>query len=107
MAFTTVTITRDYDLATGASPSGRVVFTPSDWLVNSGVVVAAPGIATPLDPDGKISVSLVANTDPATAPTGSYYTVREEILGQPRRSYRVRIPHDAGSAIDLSTLPTL
>lgn len=104
MAFTHVTITRDYDLATGAAPAGSVVFTPSAWLVNSGVTVPAAAVAARLDTTGQITVDLVANTDPATAPAGSYYTVRENIVGQPTRTYTVIIPHSAGSLVDLSGL---
>lgn len=104
--FTQVTVTRDYDLATGAAPTGTVYFTPSVWLVNT-VTVPAAEVAVALNVAGAISVDLFANTDPATAPAGSYYTVREVIVGQPQRSYRVRVPHDAGSTIDLSTLPVL
>lgn len=105
--FTHVTVTRDYDLGDGSAPTGTVYFTPSDWLVNNGVTVPAAPVAAPLNVAGAISIDLVANTDSATAPAGSYYTVREEIFGQPSRSYRVRVPHDQGSAIDLSTLPVL
>ena len=104
--FTQVTVTRDYDLATGAAPSGTVYFTPSTWLVN-GVTVPPVAVAAVLDTVGQISVDLFANTDPATTPASSYYTVLEVIFGQPTRSYRVRVPHDAGSTIDLATLPVL
>jgi hypothetical protein len=104
--FTQVTVTRDYDLATGAAPTGTVYFTPSAWLVN-GVTVPPVAVTAALDIDGVITVDLFANTDPATEPSGSYYTVREVIFGQPVRAYRVAIPHDAGPTVDLSTLPVL
>jgi hypothetical protein len=106
VAFTQVTVTRDYDLATGEAPSGTVYFTPSTWLVN-GVTIPPVRVAAALDVAGQISVTLFANTDPATDPAGSYYTVLEVILGQPTRTYRVAVPHDAGSTIDLATLPVL
>lgn len=101
--FTQVTVTRDYDLATDAAPSGVVYFTPSAWLVN-GVTVPPAAVAVPLDVNGVITVDLFANTDPATEPTGSYYTVREVIVGQPVRTYTVTIRHDIGSSLDLSGL---
>jgi len=101
--FTQVTVTRDYDLATGAAPSGTVYFTPSAWLVN-GVTVPPAAVAAPLNVAGQITVDLFANTDPATAPAGSYYTVREDISGQPTRTYTVIIPHNIGSTVDLSGL---
>lgn len=104
MAFTYVTVTRDYDLADGLEPNGGVYFTPSTALTNSGTVVVAAPVYAPLNEDGQISISLVANTDPATTPAGSAYTVREEIADQPPRTYPVTVPHNAGSPIDLSTL---
>lgn len=105
--FTHVTIGRSYELATGVPGTGTVFFTPSQWMVNNAVTVPGAAVAAALDVDGRISVALAANTDPGTQPSGSYYAVREEIIGQPQRAYRVRVPHDAGPAIDLSTLPVL
>jgi hypothetical protein len=104
--FTQVTVTRDYDLADGTDPSGIVYFTPSAWLVN-GVTVPAAEVAVALDIDGVLTVDLFANTDPGTTPTGSYYTVREVILGQPTRTYRVIIPHDLGSPLDLALMASV
>lgn len=101
-AFTRIAVTRDYDLATGSAPAGTVSFTPSDWLVNGGVTVPAAPVIAALDADGKIAVTLVANTDPDTVPADSYYTVQEDIAGQPRRQYRLRIPHTLGSSVDLA-----
>jgi len=66
--------------------------------------VPAAAVTTALDVDGRISVVLFANTDPATDPAGSYYVVREDIAGQPRRTYRMIVPHDVGSPLDLSGL---
>jgi len=105
VAFTTVTVTRDYDLADGTDPTGSVTFTPTTPMVNGATVVAAP-VAARLDVDGQLSIQLAANTDPATIPTGSYYLVKEAIAGV-ARSYYVQIRHDLGSTIDLSTLDTI
>ncbi len=105
--FTHITVTRDYDLATGAAPTGTVYFTPSGWLRNNTVTLVAAPVGAPLDSIGRVSLSLAANTDPATVPPGSYYTVREEIVGQPDRTYKVAIPHNAGPTVDLSTLPVI
>lgn len=103
--FTHVIVTRDYDLATGSAPTGTVSFTPSTWLVNNGVTVVAATIVAPLNTDGKISVSLVSNTDLATTPAGSYYTVLEDIAGQPKHRYRITIPSDTeGFTVDVAYL---
>jgi hypothetical protein len=103
--FTRVTVTRDYSLADGAPPTGTVYFTPSDWLLNNGVTIPAAPVAAPLDAAGRISVDLATNTDSDTTPAGSYYTVREEITGQPVRSYQITIPSDtAGFSVALGHL---
>lgn len=106
-SFTHVTITRDYDLATGEAPTGKVWFTPSGWLLNNKVTVVAAAVPAVLDVDGRISLGLAANTDPDTVPVDSYYTVREEIIGQPTRSYKVSVPYDEGLTVDLATLPVI
>jgi hypothetical protein len=106
VAFTQIVVTRDYDLATGSPPAGTVSFTPSAWLVNSGVTIPAASVVATLDVAGKISISLAANTDPGTVPAGSYYTVAEVIVGQARRSYRIYIPYDAGPVLDLGQVET-
>lgn len=104
MAFTYVTVTRDYDLATSAPPTGDVYFTPTQWLVNAGVTIVPATRRAPLDTAGVISIPLAANTDPTTTPLGSRYQVREVITGQPVRTYEVQIPHNIGSLVDLSGL---
>lgn len=104
--FTYVTVVRDYDLADGSSPVGEVFFTPSEWLLNNHVTVAPAAVAVALDAQGKISISLVANNNSGTTPTGSYYTVCEEIIGQPRRCYKVIIPCDQ-TMLDLGVLEAI
>jgi hypothetical protein len=104
MAFTFVTITRDYDLADGIDPVGEVSFTPTAPMTNGPTVVAA-AVTRALDFDGLLSIPLAANTDPATTPVGTSYLVKEVIEGV-SRSYYVQIPHNGGSVIDLSTLVT-
>jgi hypothetical protein len=106
VAFTTVTITRDYDLADGTDPTGTVTFTPTTPMVN-GVTVVAAAVVARLDVDGLLGIDLAANTDPATVPAGSYYLVHE-VISEVSRSYYVQIRHDIGSTVDLATLePTL
>lgn len=102
MAFTTVTVTCDYDLADGRDPNGTVTFTPTAPMVNGPTVVAAPVTRT-LDIDGILSIPLAANSDPSTTPLGTSYLVEEVVAGVTRRYY-VTVPHNAGSTIDLSTL---
>jgi hypothetical protein len=105
VAFTVVTLTRDYDFADGADPAGTVSFTPVVPMIN-GVTVVTAKVTARLDLDGLLNVALAANTDPATLPTGSSYLV-EESIGGASRKYYVQVPHDQGSPLDLSTLDTL
>lgn len=102
MAFTYVTITRDYDLADGNQPRGIVSFTPTAPMTNGPTVVEAE-VGRALDVDGNLSITVAANTDPATTPTGTSYLVRESISGTVTKYY-VQVPHDAGATIDLATL---
>ena len=106
-SYTHITITRDYDLATGQAPTGIVYFTASMWLKNNGVTLVPAPVGAALNSLGQISIALAANTDPGTVPAGSWYVVREEIIGQPTRSYKVAIPYNAGPTIDLATLPVI
>ena len=60
-----------------------------------------------MDSEGQIRIDLVANNDVGTSPSGSHYVVLERIVGQPDLSYKVVVPYDAGTAVDLSTLPVI
>jgi hypothetical protein len=106
VAFTIVTVTRDYDLADGTDPTGTVTFTPTTPMVNGPTVVAAPVVGR-LNIDGVLTIDLAANTDPTTAPSPDGYYRVDEAIGGATRSYFVQIPHDLGSSIDLSTLDAI
>lgn len=103
MAFTTVTVVSNYDLADGTDPTGTVSFTPTEPMVN-GITVLAAKVTERLNIDGLLTVHLAANTDPGTLPANTSYLVEEAVGGATRSSY-VQIPHDQGSTIELSGLP--
>lgn len=116
MPATIVTLTRTYDLASGRSPRGRVLFRPSARFENETTVVTAPIVAQ-LDLNGAISVQLYANTDPVTTPSGTGYHVREELYGEWAgvnradsaaapivNEYFIIVPHDSTSTIELASL---
>lgn len=107
MSFTPVTVTRRY-LRNGpgglTSASGRLVFTPTAQMTNTGTLIAAP-VTAQLGNDGDLLVVLAATNDPDTAPTGVTYEVSELLDGQPERRYRVGVPYDApDGTVDLTTL---
>jgi hypothetical protein len=106
MTFTQVTLTRDYDLADGTDPlTGWVQATPTAPMYNAGVTIPAVPVRRDLDIDGLLALPLVANTDPATTPTGVSYKIEELIQGV-GRTYYVTVPHGAGSTLDMATLAT-
>src|SRR5690242_18302395 len=106
MAFTTVTLTQNYDLADGAEPSGTVTFTPTAPMSNGGKLVPAAPVTRRLDNTGSITCDLVANTDSGTLPVGAAYLVTEQI-NSVSRSYYVTIPHDQGSSLILANLASV
>jgi len=105
MAATVITVTATYLNPDGSAASGKVTLALSEPIANANVIYhVQPQIAT-LNGDGTISQPLVANDDTATTPTGSFYTVTEDIEDAPQREYVVVIPHAASDAtVDLSTL---
>ncbi|MBV9919992.1 MAG: hypothetical protein JOY78_03930 [Pseudonocardia sp.] len=102
MAFTTVSVVCDYDLADGTDPTGTVSFTPSAPMIN-GITVVAAKVTERLNIDGQLRIDLAANTDPDTLPAGVTYLVEEDIGGA-HRSYRVSIPHDQGASLPLYSI---
>jgi hypothetical protein len=104
MAFTQVDITQDYTLADGTEPSGSVTFTPTAPMFNGSVVVPmTPAVARLAGGTGTINLTLVANTDPATAPAGAAYKV-DEVINGVKRTYHVQVPHNLGSSLTLYSL---
>ena len=102
MSFTSVTVTGTYVLPNAGVAIGSVTFQPSDEMRNGGVIVPAAPVTVTLDGTGHFSIGLWANDDSATLPTGTSYTVTED-LGAEVRTYNVVIPSASGT-VDLSTL---
>lgn len=103
MAFTPITVTREYLQPNLQAAAGKVTFTPTSPMVNDGTVIAAP--ATFQLAAGQLTAILAANDDPDTLPVDVAYLVREQIDGQVERRYYVEIPYNAaGGTVDLSTL---
>lgn len=104
MAFTQIVVTRTYKTPSGHPAQGVVKFIPSNPMVNGTTTISAPEQVA-LSKTGAISVTLAANNDPSTTPTGTTYRVTETFVGQDIRSYNVVIPYNAPSGtVDLSTL---
>ena len=106
---TPITVTNTYINPDGTACTGRVLFTPSANLQDSGAAttIAATTVAAPLS-SGAISIALPANNDTDLSPTGTTYTVIEEITGRTPVTYSISLPISApGGTLDLaSTAPT-
>jgi hypothetical protein len=101
-----VTVTRTYSTPVGYPARGTVRFTPTTPMVNGVTTIAAP-VEEALDHSGNLSITVAANSDPATLPVGASYDVQETLTGQATRTYRVVIPHNQGSTVSLSALEQL
>lgn len=106
MAFTYVTLIRDYDLADGSDPAqGWVQATPTAPMYNSGVTIPSVPVRRSLDIDGLVALPLAANTDPDTVPGGVSYKI-DELIDGVSRSYYVTVLHDTGPTVDMALLAT-
>lgn len=103
MAFTTVTVTHDFDLPDTTAPLGTVEFTLLDELHN-GAASRSGTLRAVLSGTGGLSQPLTATTDPGTTPVGVQYRIVVRITGQPIQTYYARVPHDQGASIDLAAL---
>jgi hypothetical protein len=102
MTFTLVPITGTYRNEDGSIPRGSVSFTRSKTLQDSSTDRTASNstLTARLDEAGHIAVSLIANDDPTSQPTGTTYLVVESI-GTSKRRYRITVPHASGG-LDLA-----
>jgi hypothetical protein len=107
VAFTRVAVSRTYQSADGTPAEGTVTLTPVTPMINGPTVIAAPIPATLSSIGVATWTNLAATTDPGTLPVNAAYWVDERLTGQKARRYAVRVPHDAGSSLDLSSLDEL
>lgn len=100
MAFTDVTLTHSWP-----SSTGTVTFTLTQTMANDEMTYQAGySVAGTLDEQGNLSVSLPANTDPATlpaAPLNAAYLVTIRIAAVAPETYTVTVPADQGDNFDL------
>lgn len=98
MAFTYPTITHHFVNADGTAASGKVEFSLSKRIANSGVSIC-PGVvpvAMPLDGAGAISGTLASNIDTSTDPQDSLWRVDLHILGAGDESFWIQVPTGTG-----------
>jgi hypothetical protein len=105
MSATLIAVTGKYANADGTAAVGTVTFVLSEPIANSDVIYHQLPQTNTLSGTGAFSQTLVANDDSATSPTGSFYTVTENISDAPQRVYSIVVasasPH---GTVDISTL---
>jgi hypothetical protein len=107
MAFTPVTVFRPYFNPDGSPATGSVTFTVTDEIAQVGVgAVPCSQVEAVLGADGTpgyLSVTLYANDDSSTEPSGTGYNVVENIDYANQLPYQIVVPNTS-SRIDLSSL---
>lgn len=104
MSITTRTITHTFSNADGTAASGKVVFDLSAMITNGAQTIVPTDVTGTLDASGNLSVSLAANDDTGTVPTGTTWRVTLHILGYQPQTYIVTIPSAGTGTLDLGSL---
>ena len=106
MAFTSRTITHTFLNADGTAASGTVAFTLSGRMTNGSTsYMPASKVTATIDGSGDISVSLPANDDTDTAPTGIMWQVTIDVAGAARtEQYFITVPSSGSGDVDLGSL---
>lgn len=105
MSFTVRTVVATFNDADGSPSQGEVTFDLTDEMMNDGTI-AVPGqeIAAALDDTGSISVSLTANDDTDTVPTGVQWRVTLRISNADPMTYSVTVPSAGSGSVMLESL---
>lgn len=106
MAFTTRTVTHQFNNADGTAASGTIVFTLTGRMTNGSIsMMPSSKVTATLNGSGQLSVSLEANDDAATTPTGVLWQVTIEVAGSARtEQYFVNVPSAGSGNVDLMSL---
>lgn len=104
MSFTVRTLTHGFTNADGTACSGKVTFDLTDVMTNGAATIVPSEVDAPLDSSGAISVSLAANDDTGTSPTGVQWRATFRILGAEDETYLITVPSAGSGAIDLGSL---
>lgn len=102
MAFSQIVLTGTYATESGSFATGEIEFQLTDTMTNANEVVEPTSTIIRLT-TGTFSVTLDANDDTGTTPTGVGYTVIERLTVTPERSYIITLPSAHGT-VDISTL---
>jgi hypothetical protein len=104
MAFTNIEITGTFKGPSNEALTGRVTATLSTPIQN-GTTSITPTKITGNVANGVLSMKLAANNDPATLPTGSFYTFRIELQRTEVREFTAIVEYNvAEGKVDISKL---
>lgn len=110
MTCTPITLTGTRTNPDGSPANGQVTFQLTQQMINGTEVVPASTIQAQilngslLAMNG-LALTLLANDDAATTPSGSAYFVTEKLVGQKPLTYSINVPSAApGQTIDLSAI---
>ena len=107
MAFTSITVTGEFQSGSGDPEAGRVTFLATAPMRQSSqnITISPTEITAQLSASGTFSVSLYATNDTATEPQGVTYEVTERIRGAALNKYFISIDKNAmGGTVDLADL---
>ena len=103
MAFTSASVTHQFNYADGTPASGTVEFSLTKRIANGGTSVAPTSVSYPLSSSGSLVAVLVSNSDTGTAPTDSQWRVDIRIQGTEIETDYIVVP-TGGGTIDLGSL---
>lgn len=103
MAITTRTVTHAFAYGDGTPCSGKIVFTLTGRMTNTGSSIMPSEVTASLDGTGNISQVLACNNDTGTTPSGIMWRVGLHIAGIEPEDFYIAVPAGSGS-IDLGTL---
>ncbi len=89
----------------GSFAEGVVTFQLSESITNGPVTIVPSDLPTAtLDGTGSFTISLAANDDPDTFPSGSSWIVTTQLVGARSESYSITIPSAGSGDVDLGDL---
>lgn len=104
MAFTNITVTGTFEGSNGAPLNGHVTATLSTAIQNGTTTIAPLRVVGKVE-NGHLSMVLLANNDPETLPSGSYYTFRVELQGTSAYEFKAVVDHASPEAkVDITKL---
>lgn len=108
MAFTQVPITGTVNLSNAIPANGAIVTFQLNTSITDGTTLIAPEpVSARCNSSGAFSVTLNANDDSTTTPTGTYYQVVITYGNQTLQSFNVIVPHADSGGVDLFALSPL